>query len=204
MSASPDISIPGYRILSTIHESAPRIVLLAESLEDSRQVVLKTLSAHLPRRPDVAELRREYQIARNLKDVPGVIQVHNLVSHGEGNVAIEMEPFGRSLAHLMQERGEAPLDLPPQLRDFTRELFGSCGCLAQPEGNRGGCALGIAGLRVHPFIPAELRDNLFGGTSSLVLNDYPYRGRRITVVLELPESAGVVARQGGTCGAPPA
>ncbi len=112
MNAPLDLTIPGYRILGTLHESSPRIVLLAEKEVSGQHVVLKTLGAHLPRRADVAELRREYQIASSLRDVPGVIQVHGLVQHGEGNVAIEMEHFGQSLAHVLEARRGKPLDLP--------------------------------------------------------------------------------------------
>ncbi|HJL15925.1 MAG TPA: hypothetical protein RMH99_09725 [Sandaracinaceae bacterium LLY-WYZ-13_1] len=46
------------------------------------------------------------------------------------------------------------------------------------------------GLHVRPFVTAGLREELFAGTDTLVLNDYPYRGRRVTVVLHLPASAG--------------
>lgn len=46
------------------------------------------------------------------------------------------------------------------------------------------------GLHVRPFLPATLRSELLGGTDSLVLNDFPYRGRRITVVMHLPQEAG--------------
>ncbi|MFU8806016.1 MAG: hypothetical protein ACNA8W_19550, partial [Bradymonadaceae bacterium] len=46
------------------------------------------------------------------------------------------------------------------------------------------------GLHIRPFLTAGLRTDLFGGTDELVLNDYPYRGRRVSVVLHLPESAG--------------
>ncbi|NVB37448.1 hypothetical protein G6O69_06365 [Pseudenhygromyxa sp. WMMC2535] len=46
------------------------------------------------------------------------------------------------------------------------------------------------GLRVEPFVPAQVRAEIFGQTNALVLNDYPLRGRRITVVLNLPDDAG--------------
>ncbi len=45
------------------------------------------------------------------------------------------------------------------------------------------------GLHVRPFVTAAMRE-LFAGTDELVLNDFPYRGRAVTVVLHLPESAG--------------
>jgi hypothetical protein len=48
----------------------------------------------------------------------------------------------------------------------------------------------LDGLRVDPYIPAEIRAQIFGGTNQLVLNAYPYRGRELTVILNLPDSAG--------------
>jgi hypothetical protein len=47
-----------------------------------------------------------------------------------------------------------------------------------------------AGLRVRPFMPAEIRAEIFGQTNALVLNDYPFRGRGLDIILHLPESAG--------------
>ena len=46
------------------------------------------------------------------------------------------------------------------------------------------------GLHVRPFVPASLRAELLGGADAIVLNDFPYRGRFITIVLHLPSSAG--------------
>jgi hypothetical protein len=49
------------------------------------------------------------------------------------------------------------------------------------------------GLQVRPFVPANLRVELLGGTDAIVLNDFPYRGRFLTIVLHLPSSAGTGA-----------
>lgn len=46
-----------------------------------------------------------------------------------------------------------------------------------------------SGLRVAPGIVPETYAELFGG-GQMILNDYPYRGRRITVVLTVPEVYG--------------
>lgn len=53
------------------------------------------------------------------------------------------------------------------------------------------------GLHVRPYLTAGLRDALFGGANELVLNDYPYRGRTLTVVLHLPATGGAGALVGG-------
>ena len=42
------------------------------------------------------------------------------------------------------------------------------------------------GLRVEPWLTGGLRDGLFAHTERLLLTDYPYRGRRVTVRVHLP------------------
>ncbi len=42
------------------------------------------------------------------------------------------------------------------------------------------------GLQFRPYLTRDLRNNLFGGADTLVLNNFPYRGRLITVVVSLP------------------
>jgi predicted ATPase/class 3 adenylate cyclase len=119
-------SIPGYRIVKPLHESGPRVVVLAARERDGEEVVLKTLAAQYPSKRDVAELRREYQIARSLRGVSGVIRVHSLETHGHGSLAIVMEPFGLSLADLLREREGRPLPLEPFLQLSLRltEILG--------------------------------------------------------------------------------
>jgi len=46
------------------------------------------------------------------------------------------------------------------------------------------------GFTVTPYVTVGLRDDLFAGTDSIVLNDWPYRGRAITVVVHLPAPGG--------------
>ena len=102
--------IPGFKLIDVIHESRRRVVYRAVREADGEPVVLKTLRAEYPRRREVAELRREFQIATRLS-IEGVIRVHSLVTYGSGNLAIEMEPFGLSLADLMAQRKGQPLGL---------------------------------------------------------------------------------------------
>lgn len=42
------------------------------------------------------------------------------------------------------------------------------------------------GIRFQPYLTRELRNTLFAGADSLVLNNFPYRGRTLTVVVTLP------------------
>ncbi|MCK5360288.1 MAG: serine/threonine-protein kinase PknK, partial [Gammaproteobacteria bacterium] len=89
--------------MEMLHESGPRVVYRAVRNLDGEQVILKTLLAEYPHKQDLAEIRREFQIANRL-NIHGVIRVHSLQTYGAGNLALEMEHFGISLADFMVER----------------------------------------------------------------------------------------------------
>ena len=102
------VEIPGFALQDVLHESGPRIVYRAVREATGTEVVLKTLRDPYPRKRDLAEIRREYQLADRL-NIEGVIRVHSLVSYGAGNLAIETELFGLSLADFMSQRKRQPL-----------------------------------------------------------------------------------------------
>lgn len=104
------VNIPGFERMELVCESDPRVIYRALRKADGTEVILKTLLAPYPKNQDVAAIRREFQIADKL-NIDGVIRVHSLVTYGVGNLAIEMEPFGLSLADLMARRNGRPLSL---------------------------------------------------------------------------------------------
>ncbi len=106
------VTIAGYEIGASVHRSRLRSVYAGVRLADGLPVIIKTLNAEYPSKQNVAELRREFQIIQRLQPVEGVIRVHALESYGNGNVAIVLEPFGRSLAEQIatQNRRTFPLD----------------------------------------------------------------------------------------------
>ena len=67
--------VPGYRIESTIHQSHKTIIYRAVREADQKTVVLKTLRTPHPTRGEIAQLQHEFQLAKRLIDVPGVIRV---------------------------------------------------------------------------------------------------------------------------------
>ena len=107
-STNAAVNIPGFELVEVIHESGPRVIYRAVREADGEEVILKTLLARYPRKQDVAEIRREFRIANEL-NIDGVIRMHSLVTYGSGNLAIEMEPFGLSLADFMARRKGQPL-----------------------------------------------------------------------------------------------
>lgn len=105
-----EVMIPGFEHLERIHESGPRVIYRARRKVDGTEVILKTLFEVQPKNNDVAELRREFQIADKLS-IDGVTHVHSLVVYGSDNVAIEMEPFGLSLSDFLAQRDGRPLSI---------------------------------------------------------------------------------------------
>jgi len=103
--------IPGYELGGRIHLSPLISVFNATRISDGSAVVIKTLTSEYPAHQDVAEIRHEYTIAEKLTGAAGVINYHGLERYGYGNLGIIMEPFGRSLAEIMEQRGREPLPL---------------------------------------------------------------------------------------------
>jgi predicted ATPase/class 3 adenylate cyclase len=105
------VTIAGYEIGAPIHRSPLRSIYAAKRLADGVPVVIKTLNAEYPSKQNVAELRREFQISQRLQPVERVIRVHVLESYGNGNLAIVLEPFGRSLAEQIAARSHRAIPL---------------------------------------------------------------------------------------------
>ena len=98
------VTIAGYDIGAPIHKSLVRSIHPAVRLADGLPVVIKTLGSEYPSRQNVAELRREFQIIQRLQPVEGVIRVHALETYGNGNIAMVLERFGRSVAECMMAK----------------------------------------------------------------------------------------------------
>ena len=111
--------VPGYRIESTIHQSHKTIIYRAVREADQKTVVLKTLRTPHPTRGEIAQLQHEFQLAKRLIDVPGVIRVDNLERYGH-SIAIVMEDgAGVDLAcHLRESRvvSRSPLSIDSFLK----------------------------------------------------------------------------------------
>lgn len=69
-----------------------------------------------------------------------------------------------------------------------RQLWSVAGYLSMVHHTLFGLEPEADGLHVRPYLTRALRDAFFSGSDSLVLNDYPWRGRAVTVVLHLPAS----------------
>ena len=97
-----------------------------------------------------------------------------------------------NLSHMENLEGEtgAPWREDPGFSgpvvNSQRQLWSVAGHLAMVHRGIFGLEPEKAGLKVVPWLTGGLRDGLFGGTDRLVLFDYPFRGRAVTVVVRLP------------------
>ncbi|MBN9350312.1 MAG: AAA family ATPase [Chitinophagaceae bacterium] len=92
--------IPGYLIIEKISVSNLHIIYHATKKVDNDEVAIKTLVAPYPRREDIANIKREYQILQKLQ-FDGIIRVHSFVPFGPGNWGIVMEKFGITLLQFL-------------------------------------------------------------------------------------------------------
>ncbi len=106
------LQLPGYESDSIIYRADGRVVYRARSTADGAVVALETLDAEFPDRQQVAEIRREGEIAQRLADVAGVRKVHAVIAHGSGNLALVCERFDSSLKAYLALNGGGGLPLP--------------------------------------------------------------------------------------------
>ncbi|MHA7131197.1 AAA family ATPase [Algoriphagus namhaensis] len=116
-------NIPGFVVLDLICESPPHILYRATRQEDERAVVIKTLFDKYPKKEYVASLRREHQIIRQLQ-AKGVIEALDLLSYGNGNLALILEPFGVSLEDFAKQQAHNRVSIDDFLR-FAPQLVKS-------------------------------------------------------------------------------
>jgi predicted ATPase/signal transduction histidine kinase/tRNA A-37 threonylcarbamoyl transferase component Bud32 len=103
------IEILGYQSLELIHEGVNTVLYRAASQATQQPVILKVLRAEHPTLEQITRLKHEYQVAANL-DLPGVVRVYGLETHGH-RVALVLEDFGgRSLKQCLTERKCEVLD----------------------------------------------------------------------------------------------
>ncbi len=126
---------------------------------------------------------RAAKVARN--DTVAARMMRALVRGAAVNLS-HMENFEASTGAAWLEDGDAS----GPVVNSERQLWSVAGFLSMVHHTLFGLEASDDGLHVRPFVPASLRAEMLGGTNEIVLNDFPYRGRRITIVLHLPEDTG--------------
>ncbi|MDM8553238.1 AAA family ATPase [Desulfococcaceae bacterium HSG7] len=87
------ITIPGYRNLTKIYESASSLVFRAVKEEDNQPIILKILKEDYPSSDELTRYRQEYDITRSLTDLSGVVNVCSLEKH-RNTLMMCLEDFG--------------------------------------------------------------------------------------------------------------
>jgi diguanylate cyclase (GGDEF)-like protein len=105
------ITIPGYRILAKIYESAGSLVFRARREDDELPVILKVLKERYPTPQEIIRYRQEYRITRSLEGLSAVIGVYGLEKYQNSLVMI-LEDFGaESVKSLTDSRPFGPDEL---------------------------------------------------------------------------------------------
>ena len=120
----------------TLFESRTSIIYRAYRKWDNRPVILKTLKEQYPLPEQIAQFKREFEIAHTLKsghgaDTPltGVIEVYSFEKHGYSFVIV-MEDFGGESLDLMMKAGKIHLRTHG-IADFLLLAIGITEALAQ-------------------------------------------------------------------------
>ena len=86
------LDIPGYTITEKLNESQRSIVYRGNLSEEGRPVIIKVLRAEYPDSRDIARIRHEYEIAREL-DFEGIVQAFELKKY-KNSLVLVFEDFG--------------------------------------------------------------------------------------------------------------
>lgn len=85
-------------------------------------------------------------------------------------------------------RVDEPMTAGPVVNS-QRQLWSVAGYLSMVHDVLFGIAVSNEGVRVRPYITRELRNTMFANADSVVLNDFAWRAKRITVTVNLPPRA---------------
>jgi len=103
-----EAGIADYELIEILHQSARTTIHRGVRKFDGVAVVIKRLSNEYPLPRDLAQLRREFRVARRLR-APGVIDVYALEPRGNGLALVAEDFGGTSLSG--QARPDVPVDL---------------------------------------------------------------------------------------------
>jgi hypothetical protein len=131
----------------------------------------------------------ELRAARRVRnDRVAALAIESLVRGAASNLS-NMENF-----EMLSGRSQTP-DGP--VVDSQRQLWSVAGYLAMVQDVVFGIEPTGSGVRFAPYIPKAVRESLFRDASSIVLDGYRYRGRRLTVTVHLPPGGGAGAYEVG-------
>lgn len=107
------LTVPGYEFAEKLFEGRHSLIYRGIRLRDGQSVILKALRHEYPTPDQLAAFRREYAIARKLKDCGGVVPVQALEKYDNTLVIVSEDMHGESLATILARR---PLALDAALK----------------------------------------------------------------------------------------
>ncbi|NES19192.1 MAG: hypothetical protein F6K41_09740, partial [Symploca sp. SIO3E6] len=100
------ITLPGYKILSTISENDHTLVYRGMREQDQQPVILKLLKQDYPTPSQLSQYQQEYEITHSL-NLDGVVKAYSLEKY-QHTLVIVFEDFGgESLRVLLKKRIKA-------------------------------------------------------------------------------------------------
>lgn len=96
------ISITGYHITQKLYESHNNIVYRGQRQADRKPVILKVLRTDYPTPKDIAKIRHEYEITKDLK-IDGIIQCYGLEKYNGLSLVLE-DMGGLSLGSFIESQ----------------------------------------------------------------------------------------------------
>lgn len=120
--------------------------------------------------------------AKKIKNATAVTLGVNSLIRGAALSLSNMENFDAvsGVVELQNQDGKEPVVNSP------RQLWSVAGYLSMVHEIIFGLSWTESGFNISPFITKELRHNLFPNSQQLVLNRLPYRGHKLTLIVNLP------------------
>ena len=119
------LQLPGYTLGEILYQGSRTTVYRALATSTQQPVVLKVLSEEYPSFAELVQFRNQYAIARTIQH-PGIIELHDLLPHGNG-YALVMEDYGGLALNLFCRRQPLSLELvfaiALQLADVLHSLY---------------------------------------------------------------------------------
>ncbi|MFH1532295.1 MAG: AAA family ATPase, partial [Pseudomonadota bacterium] len=99
--------LSGFQIQEVIQDSGTTVIYRGIGLDDGRPVLIKGHRKEIPNVDEIARIRHEFQILRNI-DIEGAPRARDLVKHQNGFLLVLEDEGGLPLSRLLEE---GPLDL---------------------------------------------------------------------------------------------
>ena len=100
------LTLHGYEISEKIYQGISTEIYRGIRRSDGTSVILKFLGSEYPTLEELTRFRNEYELSKTLKDIPGIVQVIELLHYRNGLVLILIDMGGFSLKKYLEQQGE--------------------------------------------------------------------------------------------------